>query len=308
MEEFNGYLYIGTLNVNLSLEPSAGTEVWRSDTGAAGTWQQSNQDGFGGVSPENNFLTFAMVVFKGELYATVYNWSEETEDSIQLWKTADGQSWSQVATSGLGTGQGATDSLFMPMVINGVFYMGNDQASGAASLYSSSDGANWQDTNHEGSADANNYGLYAMTLFSNYMYSGFSNESGAQIWRAGPINPLAINTSSLPPAVLGNDYTATIDVASGTTPYTCSYSGDLPPGLTLSSSCVISGAPTHASDHTFTLSVRDSGTPYQTASKSLTISVSPGLPETGTGGIPRPVYSKPLLDLTYFYAMLAQKD
>ena len=171
----------------------------------------------------------------------------------------------------------------MPMVVNGVFWMGVDQASSGSKLFSSDDGVNWRDSNHEGSSDSSNYGLYAMTLFNNYLYTGFSNINGVQIWRSGPINVLSISSISFPPATINSPYSANVEISSGTAPYSCSYTGDLPPGLTVSSSCVISGSPTQASDHTFTLAVQDSGTPPQSATKDFTISVSPAsvLPETG---------------------------
>ena len=53
-----------------------------------------------------------------------------------------------------------------------------------------------------------------------------------------------VATGSLPPAQVGQAYTAPITVSGGTAPFTCIVtSGALPPGVTLTSSCTLAGAP-----------------------------------------------------------------
>ncbi|PIP21635.1 MAG: hypothetical protein COX39_01780 [Candidatus Nealsonbacteria bacterium CG23_combo_of_CG06-09_8_20_14_all_40_13] len=280
IEEFNDFLYIGTFNFNLDIEVGTGAEVWRSLTGDSGTWTQTNADGFGDT---NNFVIYMMAAYKGYLYVGVWYYNESSEDWIRFYRTSDGQNWSQVDLSGLSSGSGGGSSLLMPLVVNDTFWMGNSFDTGGAGLYYSSNVANWQQEGERGFGDANNIDLFAMTLFKNYLYVSFGNNNGAQIWRSGPINPLSILTTSLLAAKLGSSYSANIDISSGTSPYICSYTGDLPQGLSLSSSCVISGIPTQASDHTFTVYVRDSGIPAQTTSKTFNLTVIPvTLPETGS--------------------------
>jgi len=76
------------------------------------------------------------------------------------------------------------------------------------------------------------------------------------------INALTITTVTVPNAQIGTVYSASIGIAGGVPPYTCSVlSGTLPTGLALStsgSSCVISGTPTQAGQFTFTIQVADS--------------------------------------------------
>jgi len=62
-------------------------------------------------------------------------------------------------------------------------------------------------------------------------------------------------------------------VTSGTPPYTFTYTGTLPPGLTLSPAGVLSGVPTASGVYTFTVVITDSGTPTQTASKSFGLEI-----------------------------------
>ncbi len=107
-----------------------------------------------------------------------------------------------------------------------------------------------------------------------------------------PIFPVAIVTTSLPPAVTGQQYilnsvttgttTTVIDVQVqaeyGTAPYTFSIStGSLPAGLTLSSSGYITGTPTSLTGGTssFTVTVTDSSLKPATATATLSITVTP---------------------------------
>jgi hypothetical protein len=70
--------------------------------------------------------------------------------------------------------------------------------------------------------------------------------------------PIFISTSSLPGATVGSPYSATLTAGGGNGPYMWSItSGALPPGLSLSSSGVISGTPTTTGTYNFTIQVVD---------------------------------------------------
>ncbi|HEV2577229.1 MAG TPA: putative Ig domain-containing protein [Acidobacteriaceae bacterium] len=86
---------------------------------------------------------------------------------------------------------------------------------------------------------------------------------------------LSITTTSLAAATKGSSYSATLSATGGTPSYTWSISsGSLPAGLTLSSAGVISGTPTSTGTSTFTVAVKDSGSPAQTTSLQESITVS----------------------------------
>ena len=86
---------------------------------------------------------------------------------------------------------------------------------------------------------------------------------------------LTITSTSLSAGNSGSSYSATLSANGGTPGYTWSVaSGSLPPGLTLSSAGVISGAPRASGTWTFTVTVKDSGSPVQTASVQESIGVS----------------------------------
>ncbi len=86
--------------------------------------------------------------------------------------------------------------------------------------------------------------------------------------------PLTItSTSPLTSGTKGKTYSNQLKAVGGTAPYTWSYTGTLPPGLTLSSSGLLSGKPTKAGTYTFTLKVKDSGSPRQKAKEKVTLTI-----------------------------------
>ncbi len=90
-----------------------------------------------------------------------------------------------------------------------------------------------------------------------------------------PPTPLTVSTSSLAAATFGTPYSQTLAAAGGSPAYTWSVSsGSLPPGLSLASSGAISGTPTQGGAFPFTASVIDSGSPQQSKTVALSISVN----------------------------------
>ena len=88
------------------------------------------------------------------------------------------------------------------------------------------------------------------------------------------LGQMTIQTSSLPPAMVGSPYATGLGVSGGTPPYTWSETGNFPPGLTLNSSGTITGTPTAAGSYTFTLTAKDSR--QLTATRTVTLVVAAG--------------------------------
>jgi hypothetical protein len=88
---------------------------------------------------------------------------------------------------------------------------------------------------------------------------------------------LNIITTSLSSGNVGSAYSQQVEATGGTTPYTWSkVSGDLPAGLTLNSSGLISGTPTSIGTSSFTVRVTDSGSPTPaTDDQPLSITINP---------------------------------
>ena len=94
--------------------------------------------------------------------------------------------------------------------------------------------------------------------------------------------PLAITTASLPSGTVSTIYTTTLAASGGITPYTWSLAGGtLPPGLTLSSTGVITGTPTTAGTSNFTVRATDASVPAQTATRLLGLTIN----SAGTSGL-----------------------
>jgi hypothetical protein len=96
--------------------------------------------------------------------------------------------------------------------------------------------------------------------------------------------PLSVTTSTLPPATVGTGYAASLAATGGSTPYIWTViSGNLPAGLTLSTSGFLSGAPNTSGTSLFTVQVSDNTQPTpQTATKALSIALTNPLSLTTT--------------------------
>jgi hypothetical protein len=88
--------------------------------------------------------------------------------------------------------------------------------------------------------------------------------------------PLSITTGSLPTAQVNQSYSTTLQLTGGTPGYTWSItSGSLPAGMQLMATTgQITGTPSATGQSSFTVKVTDSGTTPQSATKSLTLTVS----------------------------------
>jgi hypothetical protein len=83
---------------------------------------------------------------------------------------------------------------------------------------------------------------------------------------ADPQATLSVTTTALPGATKGNTYSASLTALGGTSPYTWSVaSGQLPAGLTLSSTGAITGTPSASGEFNFTVQVTDSSATPATA-------------------------------------------
>lgn len=117
------------------------------------------------------------------------------------------------------------------------------------------------------------------TVMNGYQYRAvFTNRAGTATSNAATLTvnaqipALAISTTSLPAGAVSRSYSQQLQAQGGTSPYTWSVGTGLPPGLTLSSSGLISGTPGAQGNYRFTVQVTDSAT--RTASRSLTLRVA----------------------------------
>lgn len=92
---------------------------------------------------------------------------------------------------------------------------------------------------------------------------------------AAPTALTITTTSPLNAGTVGTALSQTLTASGGISPYSWAVStGSLPAGLSLSTGGVLSGTPTTEGTSTFTISVTDSATPANTASKSFSLTVA----------------------------------
>jgi hypothetical protein len=94
---------------------------------------------------------------------------------------------------------------------------------------------------------------------------------------------MGVATTSLPGAVMGVSYSATLQAIGGKAPYTWSMTtGAMPPGVAFNNSGNITGTPTALGTSSFAVQVSDSSNPQLSAQLPLSITVNPVLSITTT--------------------------
>jgi polysaccharide biosynthesis protein PslG len=102
-----------------------------------------------------------------------------------------------------------------------------------------------------------------------------SGAASLMVTPAAQTTPVTITTTGLTGITSGVVYSANLKASGGTTPYVWSLkSGSLPSGISLQSSGNISGTTKQTGQFSFTVQVSDSSSPKQTATESLSVSVS----------------------------------
>lgn len=168
MEEFNDYLYAGTMNWDFS--QNGGCEIWRTQDGVH--WEKivtkgfksnmSTQDRLGGVT---NTYAWDMEVFQNQLYVGTFNARyrlfAQAGMGCQLWRTKEGIHWSKVN---------------LPTGVTGVF--------------------------KDGFGERENYGIRKMVVFNNELYVGTAaniiRNKGCEIWKYDGIHWTPIISANVP--------------------------------------------------------------------------------------------------------------
>jgi flagellin len=156
--------------VVLTVTPLFGQLTWEQvvgDTASVpagfGEWQNERYD--------------SMAVYDGYLYVATYNWNTGTE----VWRTADGTTWSQVNTDGFGDAN--NQGLSTIAEFNGYLYAGTTNTNTGGEVWRTNDGTTWAQVNTDGFGDGTNQGVTSMTVFGSSLYAGTRNGlTGVEVW------------------------------------------------------------------------------------------------------------------------------
>ena len=130
--------------------------------------------------------------------------------------------------------------------------------------------------------------IQRLTVFSLFAVVLLLQGCGSSSGKTNP-DPLAISTTTLPSGQVGAAYSATLTATGGTSPFNWSTtSGTLPAGLNLNASTgEIAGTPTATANNlALTFQVQDSGSPKQTKSVNLTLTIAPATLAISTSSLP----------------------
>jgi basic membrane lipoprotein Med (substrate-binding protein (PBP1-ABC) superfamily) len=130
-------------------------------------WRQSNEDGFG---DPNNGSVPSLAVFGDHLYAGTWNW-DGTALTFQIWRTADGLGWEQVASE---LGGGAAHLI----AFDGFLYAGTWDGA----VWRTPDGLAWTPVITDGFGDPNN-GIARFSVFGDMLYATTWSVTGTEVWR-----------------------------------------------------------------------------------------------------------------------------
>lgn len=177
LNTFANQLYAGTLNF------TSGGQLWRSSDGK--TWSSVMTNGFGDVT---NVGIDDLLAFNNNLYAGTWNSNNSVPGGTnggQLWRSADGTTWTQLTVNGF-------DPLTNGEFFNFTVYDGQLYASTWA--YSAHGGELWRsptgDSNDWTQVVSNgfedgNQGVVSLAAHNAFLYAGTLNSvTGAEIWRS----------------------------------------------------------------------------------------------------------------------------
>jgi len=165
METFKGEIYVGVLNLY------GGAEIWCSNSGANGSWQQV----YKAIFSRNYGARCLYSDDQQVLYACTSN-----KQGAQILRTTDGRKWTTVAHRGLGNLNNTT----IRCMVRFEDYLYAGMGSNGAKLYRSKDGFDWQLVNDKPGFEStkivnpntgrlinNNLMIGELAVFKGYLYA-----------------------------------------------------------------------------------------------------------------------------------------
>ncbi|MCS6845028.1 MAG: hypothetical protein NZ528_12020 [Caldilineales bacterium] len=172
LASFGGHIYAVTVN------NSTGPEIWRSASGDVGEWSQVSTPALSsGVIAQDVVLE----AINGQLYLGLGRRLGPNLYRGELWRSADGQTWTAVFTDGLGN---PNNSIVGGLAeFQGQLYVGIRNVVQGGEVWRLAPSSTWQPVVTGGLGDVVNGRPYGLFAFQNRLYLVVSNlVSGAQVW------------------------------------------------------------------------------------------------------------------------------
>jgi len=176
---FGGKLYASTW----SYDSEQGTEIWRSDSGDAGSWSRVVSDGFG---DDWNASVPAFEVFGAQLYAATQNVVGQltVTHGAEVWRSATGSDWSRVAMGGFGDLNNYGISALA--AFNDYLYASTLTTQNGAEVWrcQTCSGGDWTRVVSNGFGNPQTRGMSSLEVYAGHLYVVLGNAStGMQVWR-----------------------------------------------------------------------------------------------------------------------------
>jgi hypothetical protein len=202
---YKGKLYVTTLGQLLEDGSPAGMQIWRSASGAPGSWKKVVTGGLG--NPVDSEMT-GSAIFKGALYIAVQ--SNDWLSPSEIWRSVDGVRWERIM-SGFGypdplpEDAAFGDTPGSLAVFGNYLYLGLDifdinatdwehpeNNIGPGQIWRSKDGLNWEPVMLGGFGNWRSWKVDGLTTFHGQLYAwtwtlnwaSWENDGGVEVWRS----------------------------------------------------------------------------------------------------------------------------
>ena len=219
---FNDKLYVGTWNTGVGSKENPdrkGCEIWRFD---GENWEQvvgSDSTVKGGFGNPRNVAAWSIKEFNDYLYVGTMNWGFTDDSGCEIWRTQDGENWTQVVDKGFKplmspedqANKTANTYAWCMEEFQGQLYVGTfnckmfSDVGWGGQLWRTNNGLTWSKVdlpNGDGFGEPENYGIRKLPIYNNELYVGTAthilSDEAFEIWKFDGVEWTPIVSDDVP--------------------------------------------------------------------------------------------------------------